>query len=86
MKCPHCGSKHVVSNITIRWHQTKGNFLSGRGHFCFGCSRPFQIAAKGEFALQTVRVDSASPAVLSLQKSGDVVVVRHRNGATEILY
>lgn len=64
----------------------KGAFLSERGHFCFRCGRPFQPGSNGELAFRTVRVDAVSPAVHSLQGSGDVIVVRYRNGATEILY
>jgi len=76
----------VISNITIRWNQVRGAFLSERGHFCFKCGRPFQPGANGELAFRAIRVDSISPAVQSLQSSGDVVIVRYRTGATEILY
>jgi len=86
LKCPQCGSRHVISNITIRWNQVKGAFLSERGHFCFKCGRPFQPGSNGELAFRTVRVDAVSPAVQSLQGTADVVVVRYRNGATEIVY
>lgn len=86
MKCPQCGSRHVVSNITIRWNQVKGSFLSERGHFCFRCGRPFQNALHGDFGFRSMRVPAATPAMHSLQSSGDVVVVRYRNGATEILF
>jgi len=47
---------------------------------------PSSPGSNGELAFRTVRVDAISPAVHSLQASGDVVVVRFRNGATEILY
>jgi DNA-directed RNA polymerase subunit RPC12/RpoP len=86
MKCPQCGSRHVVSNITIRWNQVKGSFHSERGHFCFRCGRPFQPAQAGEISLRSIRVPEATPAVWSLQGSGDMMVVRYRNGATEILF
>ncbi|HET6946780.1 MAG TPA: hypothetical protein VFJ45_03125 [bacterium] len=76
----------MISNITIRWNQVKGAFLSERGHFCFKCGRPFQPGSNGELAFRTVRVDAVSPAVQSLQTTADVVVVRYRNGATEIVY
>ncbi|MDR7468148.1 MAG: hypothetical protein QN141_11030 [Armatimonadota bacterium] len=76
----------MISNITIRWRQVQGAFLSERGHFCFRCGRPFQPGSNGELAFRTVRVDAVSPAVRSLQATADVIVVRYRNGATEILY
>jgi len=85
LKCPQCGSRHVISNITIRWRQVRGAFLSERGHFCFRCGRPFQPGSNGELAFRTVRVDTVSPAIRSLQATADVIVVRYRNGATEIL-
>ena len=85
MKCPQCGSRHVVSNITIRWNQVNGSFLSERGHFCFRCGRPFRHTLHGDFAFRSVRVPAATPAMHSLQASGDMVVVRYRSGATEIL-
>ena len=75
----------MVSNITIRWNQVKGSFLSERGHFCFRCGRPFQNTPPGDLAFQSTRVSAATPAMHSLQSSGDVVVVRYRNGSTEIL-
>ena len=86
MKCPQCGSRHVVSNITIRWNQVKGSFHSERGHFCFRCGRPFQPAQAGEISLRSIRVPEATPAMRSLQASGDMMVVRYRNGVTEILF
>lgn len=86
MKCPQCGSRHVVSNITIRWNQAKDSFLSERGHFCFRCGRPFQHTVVGDLMFRSVRVPVATPAMHSLQASGDMVVVRYRNGATEILF
>lgn len=86
MKCPQCGSRHVVSNITIRWNQVKGSFLSERGHFCFQCGRPFQHMLIGHFTFRSLRVPVATAAMHSLQASGDVVVIRYRNGATEILF
>lgn len=76
----------MISNITIRWNQVKGAFLSERGHFCFKCGRPFQPGSGGELAIRSVRVGAVTPAVQSLQATGDVVVVRYRNGATEVLY
>lgn len=85
MKCPHCGSGHVISNITIRWSQPRGTFRPERGHFCTKCGRPFRIK-HFDFGFRTVRVEQASPAHYSLQRSGDVVVVRYRNGAQEILF
>jgi DNA-directed RNA polymerase subunit RPC12/RpoP len=86
IKCPQCGSRHVVSNITIRWNQVKGSFLSERGHFCFRCGRPFQQALVGDFTFRSVRVPGATTAMHSLQASGDMIVVRYRNGATEVLF
>jgi DNA-directed RNA polymerase subunit RPC12/RpoP len=86
VKCPQCGSRHVVSNITIQWNQIKGSFHSERGHFCFRCGRPFQPAQAGELGLRSIRVPEATAAMHSLQASGDVVVVRYRTGATEILF
>jgi len=86
MKCPQCGSRHVVSNITIRWNPVKGSFLSERGHFCFRCGRPFQHVQHGDLGFRSVRIPAATPAMHSLQATGDMVVVRYRNGATEILF
>ena len=86
MKCPQCGSRHVVSNITIRWNQVKGSFLSERGHFCFRCGRPFQNSLYGDLTFHKLRVPTVTPSMLSLQATGDMVIVRYRNGATEILF
>lgn len=86
MKCPQCGSRHVISNITIRWNQVEGSFHSERGHFCFRCGQPFQHSPHGEISLRSIRVPAATPAMQSLQASGDVIVVRYRNGATEVSF
>lgn len=86
MTCPHCGSRHILSNVTIRWVHLRGALLPERGHFCTGCRKPFAAPMNGDLALQAVRVTEVTPAVHSLQRSGDVVVVRYRSGAQEIVY
>jgi hypothetical protein len=37
-------------------------------------------------AIRTVLLDEITPAIRSLQESGDVVVIRHRNGTHEVIY
>lgn len=76
----------MVSNITIRWNQVKGSFLSERGHFCFRCGHPFENPTPDGLAFRRLRVPAATPAMQSLQASGDVIVVRYRSGATEIVF
>ncbi len=86
MRCPYCRSRHVLPNITVRWSQLRGRIRPERGHFCTGCGRPFSEGPAGDLAFRSVRIEDVSSALYSLQRSGDVVIVRHRTGAPEILF
>lgn len=86
--CPHCGSEKVVANVTVRWRQARGSgrFQPERGLFCTACGKGFKgIGREGE-GFRSVRVGRVTPALRKLQQSGDLVVVRHRNGITEVLF
>lgn len=84
--CPHCGSEKVVANITVRWNQTRATFLPERGIFCTTCGKAFKGRDRGELGFRTVRVSGMTPALRKLQQSGNLVVVRHRNGITEVVF
>ncbi len=86
MRCPYCRSRYVLCDITVRWSHLRGQLRPERGHFCTGCGRSFPRGAAGELALSSVPVGDVSPALYSLQRSGDVVIVRHRAGKTEVLF
>lgn len=86
LECPHCGSDKVVSNVTIRWNQTRGAFVPGRASYCTSCGKGFHRRPPGEFGFRTVRVKGMTRALWRLQQSGDLIVVRHRNGVTEVLF
>jgi hypothetical protein len=86
MECAHCGSENVVPNITIRWSQVGGVFLPRRGNYCTACGKSFEGHLPEEMAIRTVLLDEITPAIRSLQESGDVVVIRHRNGTHEVIY
>lgn len=87
MQCPYCRSRHVIPDITVRWSQVRGRLRPERGSFCTGCGRPFSPAPPGDdLTLGSVRVEEASPALHSLQSSGDIVIVRHRTGGPEVLF
>ncbi len=86
--CPHCGSEKVVANVTVRWKQARatGAFHSERGLFCTACGKGFRVISRGGEGFRTVRVGRMTPALSKLQQSGDLVVVRHRNGVTEVVF
>ncbi len=86
MDCPYCGSPNVVPNVTIRWSQVRGAFEPRRGAYCTACGKSFEGRTRGEFVLQAVLIERITPAIRSLQESGDVIVVRHRSGILELLY
>ncbi|HXX39649.1 MAG TPA: hypothetical protein VEP50_16120 [bacterium] len=88
MRCPRCGRQTIVGHVTIRWLQAKGSLLPERGYYCTACGHAFDemIPQRGDFAFQSVRVDSMSDALRRLQENGDVVVVRHKGGVREVLY
>lgn len=86
MKCPNCGSAKVLSNVTVAWVQIRDSLLPDRGHFCTSCSKPFHAPQAGNIAFSTVRVNAISPALLRLQESADLVVVRYRAGVKEVIY
>jgi predicted RNA-binding Zn-ribbon protein involved in translation (DUF1610 family) len=86
MSCPHCGSENIVPNITIRWSQVRGVFLPRRGNYCTACGKSFEGRVPDEMAFCTLVLDELTPAVRSLQESGDIIVVRHRNGTHEVIY
>ena len=86
MRCPYCGSRYVLCDITIRWSHLRGQLHPERGHFCTGCGRSFPRGFTGDLTLSSVSVGRVSPALYSLQRSGDVVIVRHRTGQAEVLY
>jgi hypothetical protein len=86
MPCPYCGSRYVLCDITIRWSHFRGQLRSERGHFCTGCGRSFPRSVAHDLAFSSVQVAEVSPALYSLQRSGDVVIVRHRSGASEVLF
>lgn len=86
MECPHCGSENVVPNITIRWSQVRGVFLPRRGNYCTACGKSFEGQVPEEMAIRTVVLEELTPAIRSLQESGDVIVVRHRNGTHEVIF
>lgn len=86
MDCPYCGSPNVVPNVTIRWSQGRGAFEPRRGVYCTSCGKSFEGRVRGEFVFQTVLIERITPAIRSLQESGDVIVVRHRSGLLELLY
>lgn len=84
--CPHCGSDKVVVNITVRWNQSRSMFQPQRGNFCTTCGKAFDGGTTSELGFRTVRVDRMTPELAKLQSNGDLIVVRHRNGVTEVLY
>jgi hypothetical protein len=84
--CPHCGSDKVVTNITVRWNQARGAFQPERGTFCTSCGKAFRGSDQAASGFHAVRVGGITPALSKLQESGDLVVVRHRNGMTEVIY
>jgi DNA-directed RNA polymerase subunit RPC12/RpoP len=88
MRCPQCGRPNVVSHVTIRWTQTRGALVPERGYYCVACGNAFDEPRpqRGSFAFRSLQVSSITPAILRLQESGDVVVVRHRTGMREVLY
>jgi len=88
MRCPHCGKRSVISHVTVRWSQVKGSFLPSRGHYCTACKTAFddERAAAREFAFQSVRIDAMTDALRRLQESADVIIVRHRSGAREVVF
>ncbi len=86
MRCPYCGDRYVLCDITIRWSYLKGRLRSERGHFCTGCGRSFPRGTADDLALCAVQVADISPALYSLQRSGDVVIIRHRAGLSEVLF
>ena len=88
MRCPHCGKRSVISHVTVRWNQVKGSLLPFRGHYCTSCKTAFEDdrAPAGEFSFQSVRVDAVTDALRRLQESADVIVVRHRSGAREVVF
>lgn len=88
MRCPHCGKRSVISHVTVRWNQVKGSFFPSRGHYCTACKTAFEDerAAPRQFGFRSVRIEAISDAIRRLQESGDVIVVRHRSGAREVLF
>lgn len=88
MRCPQCGRKSVVSHVTIRWIQIRGSFLPERGHYCTGCGFTFEEALPPirDFGFHSVLVEGMSDALRRLQESADLVVIRHKTGAREVLY
>ncbi|MGH2349178.1 MAG: hypothetical protein ACRDFT_06910 [bacterium] len=86
MNCPTCGSAKVLSNVTIAWVHVRDSLLPERGHFCTSCSKPFHAPLAGTIPFGTVRVRAISPALLRLQESADLVVIRHRAGVKEVVY
>lgn len=88
MRCPHCGKRSVISHVTVRWNQVKGSFLPSRGHYCTACKTAFEDArpTARQFGFQSVRINAMTDALRRLQESADVIVVRHRSGAREVLF
>ncbi len=86
MQCPYCRSRHVIANVTVRWSHVQGRLRPERGSFCTRCSRPFTPAPPGDLSFGSVRVNDVGPALYSLQRSADVVIVRHRTGVPEVLF
>lgn len=86
MDCPYCGSPNVVPNVTIRWSQVRGVFVPRRGAYCTSCGKAFEGRGGGELALRSVLIERITPAIRSLQESGDLIVIRHRNGTLELVY
>ena len=86
MRCPYCRSRHVIPDITVRWSQLRGRLRPVRGNFCTGCGRPFSEVPNSDLTLLSVRVEEVSSCLYSLQASGDVVIVRHRTGTSEVLF
>ncbi|MDR5694124.1 MAG: hypothetical protein QN198_12495 [Armatimonadota bacterium] len=84
MRCPECGSEYVISNVTIRWHAVRGTFLSQRGQYCAACGKTFK--AQENDAIRSIRVSKVTEALKSLQESGDIIIVRHRNGTREVIF
>jgi len=88
MRCPHCSRQTIIGHVTIRWLHVKGSLVPERGYYCTACGNAFDevLPAAGEFAFRSVRVETVSDAVQSLQENGDVVVIRHKTGTREVLY
>jgi hypothetical protein len=86
VNCPTCGGTKVLSNVTIAWVQVRDSLVPERGHFCTSCSKPFRAPMAGTIPFGTVRVRAISPALLRLQESADLVVIRHRAGIKEVVY
>jgi|GEM_PF-540529 hypothetical protein len=86
MTCPYCNSENVVQNVTVRWSQVRGVFVPKRGHYCTTCGKSFDPPASDGLSLSTVILEEVTPAIRKLQESGDVIVVRHRDGVHEVIY
>ena len=86
VNCPTCGTAKILSNITVAWVQAGDSLLPERGHFCTSCSKPFKAPLNGDIPFGAVRIRTISPALLRLQESADLVVVRHRAGVKEVIY
>ncbi len=86
MTCPHCNSENVVRNVTIRWSQVQGVFVPRRGHYCTTCGKAFDPPPSDDLSLSTVILENITPAIRKLQESGDVIVIRHRDGLHEVIY
>jgi len=88
MRCPNCGKRSVISHVTVRWNQVRGALLPARGHYCTACKTAFEgePVRSGEFGFRSVRVDAMTDAILRLQESADLIVVRHKTGLREVLF
>jgi transposase-like protein len=86
MTCPYCNSENVVCNVTIRWNQIRGVFVPRRGHYCTTCGKSFDPSPEDGLSLSAVVLEEITPAIRKLQESGDVIVVRHRDGLHEVVY
>jgi hypothetical protein len=88
MRCPNCGKQAVISHVTVRWSQVKGSFLPARGHYCTSCKTAFEDERpqSEDFAFRSIRVSAMTEALRRLQESADLVVVRHKSGAREVLF
>ncbi|HEX9244589.1 MAG: hypothetical protein E6H00_13360 [Bacillati bacterium ANGP1] len=88
MRCPHCGKRSVISHVTVRWNQVRGLLIPTRGHYCTSCKTAFETVrpAESDFAFGSVRVDAMTDALRRLQENADLVVVRHKTGAREVLF
>lgn len=75
-----------MAHVTLRWLQARNLLVPERGHFCITCHKGFSPRSRQRQGFSAVSVTTVSSAVWALQQSGDLMVVRHRDGLNEIVF